>query len=657
MRSPPDGQSVGGCTHAATNGMHCDWPFLWRSGSGSTLLHGLSGAVEYGSVEAISADGTLAAGAAGWRAVLWRPLEGTVQEIGLRRSGLGAGEVRDLSPDGSIAVGQQRHRSAFRWTAASGMVLLGPETRIAHAVSADGARIVGEGEFDGVPQAFIWDALHGARPLADVLRDQYGFDLGEFHLSAATAMSPDGKTIVGNGGDPNGLRGWRARLREEPCLPELRIDSVLVEPDLDPPLGRIEAIASDAPERVYVSAGNGYFVRVDVDEDGSAGPPVPLPDLFDGSNPMFVGPGTDGVYAGGGGHPHLVRVAADGTASTVFDGATWPPLAPPSDQMPTFPLDVAIAPDGTLFVAAYARLVRIEPDGSAHELIDAPHAAEAMGLGQAGIWHVAGGANGRLFVLFEHEGVLVVDAVTGAVVSARRDLDGAQGLAADPDGGFWLYGDRLAHYTAAGARNRFFDSGEIPDGAGGTAWSADSLVVDERGDAYYFGYDIVDNHPFIARIDAEGVAEQIIGWGRPPGFYSFFRVDALHTSHRMLYFASGPSVLRIGLPPASLCANGLDDDGDGAADYPSDKGCLSAQDDGERSFDFPCDNGIDDDHDGVADFPADPGCASLTASREATECDDDLDNDGDGSVDWDGAATEVAAQRPPTPSAGATRSP
>jgi hypothetical protein len=88
-----------------------------------------------------------------------------------------------------------------------------------------------------------------------------------------------------------------------------------------------------------------------VGPDGNASPPVSLPDLFDGSNPMVLRPGPDGVYAGGGGHPKVAHVASDGTASIVFDAATWPPL----DQT-TWPADLAVAPDGTLFVAAYARL-------------------------------------------------------------------------------------------------------------------------------------------------------------------------------------------------------------------------------------------------------------------------------------------------------------
>lgn len=51
-----------------------------------------------------------------------------------------------------------------------------------------------------------------------------------------------------------------------------------------------------------------------------------------------------------------------------------------------------------------------------------------------------------------------------------------------------------------------------------------------------------------------------------------------------------------------------------------------------------CSDGIDQDGDGLFDFPSDPGCESVHATIENPKCDDDLDNDGDGAIDWDGGA-------------------
>ena len=50
-----------------------------------------------------------------------------------------------------------------------------------------------------------------------------------------------------------------------------------------------------------------------------------------------------------------------------------------------------------------------------------------------------------------------------------------------------------------------------------------------------------------------------------------------------------------------------------------------------------CDDGLDNDGDGAVDYPDDPGCVAPDSIREDPPCDDGLDNDGDGLIDWDGA--------------------
>jgi len=64
------------------------------------------------------------------------------------------------------------------------------------------------------------------------------------------------------------------------------------------------------------------------------------------------------------------------------------------------------------------------------------------------------------------------------------------------------------------------------------------------------------------------------------------------------------------------CSDGIDNDGDGKIDYPSDPGCLVPQQDDEID-DCPsgpncpqCSNGVDDDGNGSTDYPNDPGCTS-----------------------------------------------
>ena len=51
-----------------------------------------------------------------------------------------------------------------------------------------------------------------------------------------------------------------------------------------------------------------------------------------------------------------------------------------------------------------------------------------------------------------------------------------------------------------------------------------------------------------------------------------------------------------------------------------------------------CQDGVDNDGDGLLDFPTDPGCMTASSTKENPRCDDDLDNDNDGKIDWDGGS-------------------
>ena len=55
----------------------------------------------------------------------------------------------------------------------------------------------------------------------------------------------------------------------------------------------------------------------------------------------------------------------------------------------------------------------------------------------------------------------------------------------------------------------------------------------------------------------------------------------------------------------------------------------------------PCRDGLDNDGDGLADFPADPGCRDALAPLENPQCQDGLNNDPgqDARIDWDGGAS------------------
>jgi cysteine-rich repeat protein len=65
------------------------------------------------------------------------------------------------------------------------------------------------------------------------------------------------------------------------------------------------------------------------------------------------------------------------------------------------------------------------------------------------------------------------------------------------------------------------------------------------------------------------------------------------------------------MPP---CFDGIDNDSDGATDYPLDEGCTSWLDQSEEPE---CTDNIDNDGDGLVDYPADPDCENLLDNSES----------------------------------------
>lgn len=97
------------------------------------------------------------------------------------------------------------------------------------------------------------------------------------------------------------------------------------------------------------------------------------------------------------------------------------------------------------------------------------------------------------------------------------------------------------------------------------------------------------------------------------------------------------------------CSNGIDDDGDGATDFPLDGGCTSVDD---RSELPDCSDGLDNDGDGAIDAGSDVGCLDAAKPRENPQCQDGIGNDADGLIDWDGGASAgvpLAQQTQPDP--------
>lgn len=155
----------------------------------------------------VSGDGQTIAGDAiasfGEVAFRWNPTGG-MQSLGTLVGG-NASWSRGISGDGTTIVGMSSSTSgyrAFRWTSSFGMVDLGTMTggfSSATAVSGDGTITVGFGDIGTTTGAFIHEDSIGMVYLREYLAGR-GVDLtGWDQLLTATAISANGRFVVGNG--------------------------------------------------------------------------------------------------------------------------------------------------------------------------------------------------------------------------------------------------------------------------------------------------------------------------------------------------------------------------------------------------------------------------------------------------------------------------
>lgn len=227
-----DGSVVVGHSASTASGTLGAEAFRWTAASGLAPLGDLPGSIFFSVATGVSADGSFvsgfgtspASGPASSEAARWTAATSMVGLGDLPGGGFGSNAFA-VSADGRVVVGLGAAAGgvyAFRWhdptTGGAGMQSLGAipggaAFSRANGVSADGSVVVGQGTGPAGMEAFLWIQGQGMRSLKAYLVNDLGLDLAGWTLEVATAVSADGKTVVGYGPGPGGTyQGWVAHL-------------------------------------------------------------------------------------------------------------------------------------------------------------------------------------------------------------------------------------------------------------------------------------------------------------------------------------------------------------------------------------------------------------------------------------------------------------
>jgi probable HAF family extracellular repeat protein len=149
---------------------------------------------------AVTRDGTVVVGSSGFRAIRWDSVSGLLDIGGSTMDS----QARGVSDDGTVIVGTARiggDYRAFRWTSSAGLVdlgTLGGDESSAFDVSADGSVVVGRADDSGgLGTAYRWTAATGMVAIGGI-------------LSQADAVSVDGTVVVGTDFNLNRAFRWTA---------------------------------------------------------------------------------------------------------------------------------------------------------------------------------------------------------------------------------------------------------------------------------------------------------------------------------------------------------------------------------------------------------------------------------------------------------------
>ena len=198
--------------------LHSGEAFRWTSASGVLPLGDLVGGPLGSSATDITPDASVIIGYGNdsvRRAVRWVGAGG-IEQLGNPPGSAGESVAWAVSDDGSTIVGYVElptGRSAFRWTETDGMsplgTLQGHHSSEALDVSADGAVIVGTSSGFSGAVAVLWTEATGLLAIHDLVNPPPS----GLTLTHATAVTPDGQVIAGNGQNPGGdTQAWVVRM-------------------------------------------------------------------------------------------------------------------------------------------------------------------------------------------------------------------------------------------------------------------------------------------------------------------------------------------------------------------------------------------------------------------------------------------------------------
>ena len=225
-----DGSVVVGASNSASG----DEAFRWTSGAAEWSAWATCRGSSFSSAEDVSPmvrwSWESATRLSGLEAFRWTRGGGMVG-LGDLPGGIFWSVAAGVSADGSVVVGfgnmddaTGRCRGVPLDRAAAGMVGLGDlPGGIFNSgtwdVSADGSVIVGYGNSALGDEAFLWTAGGGMQNLRELLIAGGATGLTGWTLTQATAVSADGRTIVGYGTNPRGqIEAWLAHLDLGPTL-------------------------------------------------------------------------------------------------------------------------------------------------------------------------------------------------------------------------------------------------------------------------------------------------------------------------------------------------------------------------------------------------------------------------------------------------------